>query len=94
MQNNISEPSRGISYKFLKTDRFKTTVISMGFYLPIDGGAAANSLALSLMRSGTAALPEKAGVALRSNRLVMDGKAGRRGGIQDKYKRQCRQVFA
>ena len=58
MQNNISEPSRGISYKFLKTDRFKTTVISMGFYLPIDGGAAANSLALSLMRSGTAALPD------------------------------------
>ena len=58
MQNNISEPSRGISYKFLKTDRFKTTVISMGFYLPIDGGAAANSLALSLMRSGTSALPD------------------------------------
>ena len=48
----------GISYSFIPTDRFKTTLISVGFYLPLSQNNAANALTLSLMKSGTEALPD------------------------------------
>ena len=48
----------GISYSFIKTSRFKTTLISVGFYLPLSHDASANALALRLMKSGTADLPD------------------------------------
>ena len=48
----------GISYSFIPADRFKTTLISVGFYLPLSQNNAANALTLSLMKSGTEALPD------------------------------------
>ncbi len=48
----------GISYSFIETPRFKTTMISVGFYLPSGINNAANSLALSLMKSGTQKYPD------------------------------------
>ncbi len=48
----------GISYSFIKTNRFKTTLISVGFYMPSGKSNAANSLALSIMKSGTKDLPD------------------------------------
>ncbi|MBQ1183712.1 MAG: insulinase family protein [Clostridia bacterium] len=48
----------GVSYSFIKTSRFKTTLISVGFYLPLTKNAAANALALRLMKSGTLLLPD------------------------------------
>ncbi len=48
----------GISYSFITTSRFKTTLISVGFYLPLGSDAAANALALRLMKSGTKDLPD------------------------------------
>ncbi len=53
---NIYE-NKGISYSFIPSNRFKTTLISVGFYLPLSEHNAANSLALSLMKSGTLSLP-------------------------------------
>ncbi len=53
-----STQQSGLSYSFVKTSRFKTTMISIGFYLPLTKDAAANALALRLMKSGTAALPD------------------------------------
>lgn len=58
MNDRLFSQDSGISYRFIKTDRFKTTVISLGFYLKTDKTAAANSLALSLLRSGTKELPD------------------------------------
>lgn len=48
----------GISYSFIKTNRFKTTLLSVGFYLPLDKNAAANTLTCNLLKSGTVALPD------------------------------------
>ncbi len=48
----------GVNYSFYKTSRFKTTVLSIGFYLPLGSLNAATSLALGLMKSGTANLPD------------------------------------
>jgi predicted Zn-dependent peptidase len=48
----------GISYSFIETNRFKTTLISVGFYLPSNENNAVNSLALSIMKSGTNELPD------------------------------------
>ncbi len=48
----------GVSYSFIKTNRFKTTLISVGFYLPLNNYAAANTLACNLMKSGTVDLPD------------------------------------
>ncbi|MBO5745491.1 MAG: insulinase family protein [Clostridia bacterium] len=48
----------GVKYSFVKTDRFKTTVMSIGFYLPLSRNNAANTLALNLMKSGTESLPD------------------------------------
>lgn len=48
----------GVNYSFIKTERFKTTVISVGFYLPLGNLNAATSLASALMKSGTKALPD------------------------------------
>ena len=50
--------ANGVSYSFIKTNRFKTTLISVGFYLPTDDYAAANSLACALMSTGTSALAD------------------------------------
>lgn len=50
--------TEGISYSFIKTNRFKTTVISVGFYLPINEFSAANSLAAALMSTGTFEYPD------------------------------------
>lgn len=50
--NNHFE-NNGISYSFIPSNRFKTTLISVGFYLPLSKNNAANSLALSLMKSCT-----------------------------------------
>ncbi len=46
----------GVSYSFIKSDRFKTTLISIGFYLPLADTASANALTLNLMKSGTVKL--------------------------------------
>lgn len=48
----------GISYSFIETNRFKTTLVSVGFYLPSGQNNSANSLALSVMKSGTNELPD------------------------------------
>lgn len=48
----------GVSYSYIPSNRFKTTLISVGFYLPSSRNNAANALALYLMRSGTEALPD------------------------------------
>lgn len=48
--------SDGVSYSFIKSDRFKTTLISIGFYLPLEKTASANALTLNLMKSGTVKL--------------------------------------
>lgn len=48
----------GVSYSYIKNDRFKTTLISVGFYLPLDKNAAANTLTLSLMKSETEKYPD------------------------------------
>lgn len=48
----------GVSYSYIKTSRFKTTLISVGFYLPLGETASANTLALNLMKSGTVSLPD------------------------------------
>ncbi len=48
----------GVSYSFIKTSKFKTTLLSVGFYLPLSQENAANSLCLSLMRTGTKELPD------------------------------------
>ena len=48
----------GVAYSFIETNRFKTSVISVGFYLPLGQENAANSLALSIMKSGTKELPD------------------------------------
>lgn len=53
---NLKE--NGISYKYIKTDRFKTTLLSVTFYTPLDGNAAANALACALMSKGTAEYPD------------------------------------
>lgn len=52
------KPLDGVSYSFIKSDRFKTTLISIGFYLPLDDNASANALTLNLMKSGTATLTD------------------------------------
>ncbi|MBO5912235.1 MAG: insulinase family protein [Clostridia bacterium] len=54
---NIPKTS-GISYSFIPTNRFKTTLISVGFYLPLSKNNASNALTLSLMKSGTEALSD------------------------------------
>lgn len=49
----------GVSYAFIPTNKFKTTLISFGFYLPLEKqNAAANALTLELMKSGTVEEPE------------------------------------
>lgn len=48
----------GVSYSYIETNRFKTSLISVGFYLPLSTDNAANSLCLSLMRSGTREFPD------------------------------------
>ncbi len=48
----------GVSYSFIKSDRFKTTLISIGFYLPLADTASANALTLNLMKSGTVKLSD------------------------------------
>lgn len=53
-----NERERGISYSYISTGRFKTTLISVGFYLPLDEDASANALTLSLLKSGTESLPD------------------------------------
>lgn len=50
--------SKGIAYSFIPTKSFKTTLISVGFYLPSGEGNAANALTLSLMKSGTEDWPD------------------------------------
>lgn len=50
--------SDGVSYSFIETNRFKTSVISVGFYLPLGNDNAANSLALWIMKSGTNKYPD------------------------------------
>ncbi len=52
------EISKGVSYLFLETPKFKTTLMSVGFYLPLSHDNAANSLCLSLCRTGTKDLPD------------------------------------
>lgn len=52
---NFSE--NGISYKYLKTDRFKTTLLSVTFYTPLNGNAAANSLCCALMSKSSKEYP-------------------------------------
>lgn len=47
-----------MAYSYISTARFKTTLISVGFYLPLDGDASANALTLALMKSGTERLPD------------------------------------
>ncbi len=54
---NFSKDS-GISYSFIPNHHFKTTLISVGFYLPLSENNAANALTLALMKSGTKALPD------------------------------------
>ena len=56
MDFNVKQ--NGVSYSFISTSRFKTTLLSVGFYLPLTNNAAANALALRLMKSGTAELPD------------------------------------
>lgn len=48
----------GVKYSFIKNNRFKTTLISVGFYLPLSENNAANTLSLNLMKSGTENLPD------------------------------------
>lgn len=48
----------GVSYSYIQTSQFKTTLISVGFYVPLGSDNSANSLCLSLIRSGTKALPD------------------------------------
>ncbi len=48
----------GISYSYIPSNRFKTTLISVGFYLPLSQNNAANALTLALMRSGTEKLTD------------------------------------
>lgn len=48
----------GVSYSYIKSDRFKTTLISVGFYLPLADIASANALTLNLMKSGTVKLSD------------------------------------
>lgn len=48
----------GVFSSYIATSRFKTTLISVGFYLPLDEDACANALALNLMKSGTEAYPD------------------------------------
>ncbi len=48
----------GVSYSYINTSRFKTTLISVGFYLPLNQNASANTLTLNLMKSGTVSLPD------------------------------------
>lgn len=55
---SFNAEKNGVSYSFIKTSRFKTTLISVGFYLPLTKDAAANALALRLMKSGTLKLPD------------------------------------
>lgn len=55
---SFTKEKNGVSYSFIKTSRFKTTLISVGFYLPLTKDAAANALALRLMKSGTLNLPD------------------------------------
>ena len=54
---NLTE-NDGFSYSFVKNNRFKTTLISIGFYSPLDNNSAANALACALMKSGTEKLPD------------------------------------
>ena len=56
MTTFFEEP--GVSYSYISTNKFKTTLISVGFYLPLDENASANALTLNLMKSGTAELPD------------------------------------
>ena len=53
---NLKE--NGISYKYIKTDRFKTTFLSVTFYTQLDSSAAANALACALMSKSTSKLPD------------------------------------
>lgn len=56
--SNITD-EKGIRYHFVKTDRFKTTVITVSFFVPLERGtAAANALLCSLMSSGTEKYPD------------------------------------
>ncbi len=48
----------GVAYSFIQTPKFKTTLISVGFYMPLSHNNAANSLCLSLMQTGTKTLPD------------------------------------
>ena len=48
----------GISYKYIPSDRFKTTLLSVTFFTRLDSNAAANALALALMAKGTPELPD------------------------------------
>lgn len=48
----------GISYKYIPSSRFKTTLLSVTFVTALDKNAAANALALSLMSKGTLQLPD------------------------------------
>lgn len=52
------EDKDGVSYSFIKTNRFKTTMISVGFYLPCSERSAAYSLTAALMATGTKEYPD------------------------------------
>ncbi|MBE6798239.1 MAG: insulinase family protein [Ruminococcaceae bacterium] len=43
----------GVSYKHIPSKRFKTTLLSVTFYAPLDKNAAANALSVALMSKGT-----------------------------------------
>lgn len=54
----MSLTENGISYKFIPSDRFKTTLLSVTFYTPLDKNAAANALGLALMSKSTLKYPD------------------------------------
>lgn len=53
---NLKE--NGISYRFIPSNRFKTTLLSVTFYTPLDDNAAANALSLALMSKCTPEYPD------------------------------------
>lgn len=56
---SIFNEENGIKYCFVKTDRFKTTAISVSFFTPLKKeNAAANALLCALMSSGTEKYPD------------------------------------
>ena len=60
--------SDGVNYSYIPTDRFKTVLMSVSFYMPLDKNAGLYALALEMMKSGTLKEPD----VLSFNRRLYD----------------------